>query len=221
MLCSIVAEASRLPATAPMAFRKACSSAAHSLVRLLGHTRPPWPTVQRPSTPQARVPGAPPYKLTLPSAQTDLLECTGPSAAAIRSATRLPRQALSHCSELDWLAWLEQFAERNYSREDPRRRCDGAHGNCCFLRVESGGDHLRPRRNIPQASPACKPSRSASPDELICPRLSAAKEVSHDPPAYSKNKAPHSQRLSSVPRSPHRPNAAGRTCDSAESCALY
>jgi hypothetical protein len=51
------------------------------------------------------------------------------------------------------------------------------------LRVESGGDHLRPRRNIPQASPACKPSRSASPDELICPRLSAAKEVSHDPPA--------------------------------------
>src|ERR1035437_2278655 len=118
MLCSTVAEASRLPATAPMAFRKACSSAAHSLVRLLGHTRPPWPTVQRSSTSQARFPGAPPYKLTLSSAQTDLLECTGPSAAAIRLSAPFPSQALSHCSELDWLAWL-QIAGRKYSPGKP------------------------------------------------------------------------------------------------------
>jgi hypothetical protein len=58
----------------------------------------------------------------------------GTSAAAIRLSTPFPSQALSDCSELGWLAWLLKFAERNYSREDPRRRCDGAHGNCCFLR---------------------------------------------------------------------------------------
>src|SRR5271166_4783363 len=132
MLCSTVAEVSRLPATALMAFRTACFTAAHSLVRSLGHTQAHCPTVPRFSTSPAKFPGAALCKLTLSSARTDLRKCTEPSAAAIQlSAAPFPSQALSHCSEL---AWLLRFAERNYSRENPRRRCDGARGNCHFLR---------------------------------------------------------------------------------------
>jgi hypothetical protein len=36
-----------------------------------------------------------------------------------------------------------------------------------FLRIESAATALRPRPDIPQASPACKPSRNAFTDERV------------------------------------------------------
>src|ERR1019366_8111785 len=230
MLCSTVAEASRLPATAPMAFRTACSSAAHSPVRSLGHTRAHCPTVPRFSTSQARFPGAAPYKVTLSSARTDLRKCTEPRQ---RQYDCQHRSRARHSRIVrNWIGWLGCSSQKEIIHGRIHAAALTVAAEICVFCASSPRrphfDHGHTFHRLPRPVNCLETHflTSASPDEVIRPRLSTAKEDGHAPQGLPPRPPPNNRAQTTRPRSrsqsryrrgPARPRKPCFTCCSGKS----